>query len=75
MNRNKLILLAAEIAAIALLRTIYVMRREKLPKGGKVTIINGHRVFRMPFSAGSQQKQVLEPIWVPPPRNETAPDK
>jgi hypothetical protein len=50
MNKKMLVLFAAEVAAVAILRVAYMVRRDKLwlPKSGKVKRIRKTPVFHNP---------------------------
>ena len=72
----KIIMFAAEILAVAALRAIYMMRRERtLPRAGKVGRMRGRPVYK-PFKPPERPPEVereepedpLLGIYTPPPK-------
>ena len=81
MNKTKIILLMAEILAVAAIRVIYMVRRDHvLPRGGAVSKIKGKPVYRMPFGKRPEIPKEPEPPefeiagWKPKPRHDKLDD-
>lgn len=73
MFNKRLLLFGAELLAVALLRVVFMLKRDKtLPHGSKVPRINGVRVFKNPFfgkkSPPPQSETFSAGGWTPPPR-------
>jgi hypothetical protein len=69
MNKTRIILFLAELAAVALLRAVYIFRRDKtLPKSGKVSKIKNKPVYR-PFWDRPKEKLDIAG-WTPPPQKD-----
>ena len=46
MNQTRLLILLAEVAAMAIIRVLYIMKRDgTLPKGAKVNKVHGRPVY------------------------------
>jgi len=67
-TKTRIILFIAEIAAVAILRAIFMLRRDRaLPHGSKVSTIRGRPVFNRLLSFTNKPKPFGIEGWTPQP--------
>ena len=76
MIQKKLIIWAIELAAILVLRAVFMYKRDKKdrPVGARVGAVRGRPVYRFPFMSGQKEAELPQYNFKPKPQKKKGPN-